>query len=98
MGVALATIIAQLIAGVGCMIYAWLKVPVFRIPLKECVPDKYIMKQCVTVGLPVAMQNALISVSCIVLQRVVNGFGPTILAAYTVASRFEQLVHQPFTS
>ncbi|PHV69932.1 MATE family efflux transporter [Sporanaerobium hydrogeniformans] len=98
LGVALATIIAQLIAGFGCMLYAWLKVPVFKIPLKEYVPDLQLFRQCIYLGLPVALQNALIAVSCIVLQRVVNGFGPTILAAFTVASRFEQLVHQPFTS
>ncbi len=97
-GVALATIIAQFTAGIGCMVYAWFKLPIFKIPVKEWVPDLQLFKQCIKLGLPVALQSVLISLSCIVLQAVVNGFGPTIIAAFTVASRCEQLVHQPFSS
>ena len=97
-GVALATIIAQFVASLGGMLYAWFKVTIFRIPLKEWIPDMQLLKQCIRLGLPVAMQSALISLSCIVLQGVVNGFGPTILAAFTIVTRCEQLVHQPFNS
>ncbi|QEH67045.1 MATE family efflux transporter [Cellulosilyticum sp. WCF-2] len=98
LGVATATVIAQIIAAIGCLVYAWIKVPIFKIPLKECVPDLHIFRQCTFLGLPVALQNAMIAVSCIVLQRVVNGFGPTIVAAFTAETRFEQLVQQPFAS
>lgn len=98
LGVALATVIAQLIAGFGCAAYAWIKVPIFKMPLKDYKPDLHIFKQCTFLGLPVALQNAMIAVSCIVLQKVVNGFGPTIVAAFTAESRFEQLVQQPFAS
>ena len=98
LGVAIATVIAQVIAAIGCLVYAWIKVPVFKMPLKQYVPDLHIFKQCTFLGLPVALQNAMISVSCIVLQSVVNGFGPTIVAAYTAETRFEQLVQQPFAS
>ena len=30
------------------------------------------------------------------LQKVVNGFGPTAMAAFTATSRIEQLIHQPY--
>ena len=30
------------------------------------------------------------------LQRLVNGFGPTVMAAFTAVSRVEQLLHQPY--
>lgn len=98
LGVALATVIAQFIAGFGCILYAWMKVPIFKIPLKDYKPDLHIFKKCTYLGLPVALQNAMIALSCIVLQKVVNGFGPTIVAAFTAESRFEQLVQQPFAS
>ena len=98
MGVAVATVIAQTIAGFGCLIYAWVKVPIFKMPLSEYRPDGHIFKQCIFLGLPVALQSSMISVSCIVLQRVVNEFGPTIVAAYTAQTRFEQIIHQPFSS
>lgn len=98
LGVATATVIAQIVAATGCLTYACLKVPMFKMPLKEYVPDWHIFKQCTLLGLPVALQNAMISVSCIILQRVVNGFGPTMVAAFTAETRFEQLVQQPFAS
>lgn len=51
-----------------------------------------------TVRIPIALQNALIAVSLIVLQGVVNGFGATFTTAFTVVARIEQLVQQPFMS
>lgn len=98
LGVAVATVIAQTVAGAGCFIYAVKKVPVFKIPLNEWKIDRHILRRCITLGVPVAVQNAMISISCIVLQSVVNSFGETIVSAFTAVSRFEQLVHQPFTS
>ncbi len=98
LGVAIATVIAQAVAGFGCIIYAWFKVPIFRVPKEQWNIDWRIFKQCIFIGLPVAIQNAVIAVSCIVLQKVVNGFGPTTISAFTAVARFEQLVHQPFTS
>lgn len=99
LGVALATIIAQAVAAIGCVWFALKKVPFFHMPLKDYLrPDPVIVKKCLYLGIPVALQNAMISVSCIVLQKVVNGFGTTIVAAFTAETRFEQLVHQPFNS
>ncbi len=97
-GVAIATIIAQMTAAVGCIIYAFRKVHYMRMPLHEYVPDKRVMIQTLSIGVPIAFQNSLISVSCLVLQRIINGYGASVVAAYTASSRFEQLIHQPFTS
>lgn len=98
LGVAVATVISQVISGIGCVLYAWIKMPLFRMPLSAYVIDLSIFKKCLTLGIPVALQNSMIAISCIMLQKVVNGFGPTIMAAFTVAGRFEQLIQQPFNS
>lgn len=98
MGVGIATIIAQMAAAIGCIIFAWIKTPYLKQPLSGYIPDMRVMKQCLNVGVPIAFQNSLISISCLVLQRIVNGYGELVVAAYTASSRFEQLVHQPFTS
>lgn len=97
-GVALATVIAQCCAAIGSIAYAWMKMPIFRMPLSEYVVDRSILHKSLIIGIPVALQNALIALSCVVLQGVVNGFGTTIVAAFTVENRFEQLVQQPFNS
>jgi putative MATE family efflux protein len=94
-GVAIATVISQIIAAVGCIIYAFKKVKVLRMPMQEFRPDKRIFKKCLALGLPVALQNALVSTSTMALQGVINSYGETIMASATAANRIEQLILQP---
>ncbi len=49
-------------------------------------------------GTPIALQNALVSVSMISLQKTANSFGDIVVAAYTATMRVEQLIQQPFNS
>ena len=94
-GVAIATIISQIISAVGCVIYAMVKVKILRMPWKEFKPDSEILRKCLRLGIPVALQNALIAVSLMALQGVTNGYNEVVIAANTVAARIEQLVLQP---
>lgn len=97
-GVALATIISQLICALGAFFYAFKKVPYFKLTKKQLQAHKIIILQTFKAGVPLALQNALIALSCMVLQGVVNSFGETIMAAYTIIMRIEQLVQQPYSS
>ena len=97
-GVALATVIAQLVAALGAFLYALNQVACFRIKKENRPVRKDIIVRCFTLGLPIALQNALIGISCIFLQRVVNGFGESVVAANTALGRIEQLVQQPYNS
>lgn len=45
-----------------------------------------------------ALQSSMIAISCMVLQGVVNSFGDTVMAAFTITSRVEQIIQQPFNS
>ncbi len=98
MGVAYGTIISQAVAGIGCCIYAYIKIPVFRMPLKEYRVNKHILNQSLALGIPVALQNSFIAISCIALQWVVNDFGAVIVNAFAAVGRIEQIVQQPFNS
>ncbi|MBR3031423.1 MAG: MATE family efflux transporter [Clostridiales bacterium] len=97
-GVGLATIIAQAIAAIAAMIYAYKKVSYFRLRRKDLRPDMLMIRDSFRLGAPVAMQNSMIAVSCISLQAVVNGFGPDVASSYTITNRIEQLVQQPYGS
>ncbi len=94
-GVALATIISQFVSAVGCIIYAITKIKILRMPIGQFRPDRVILAKCIRLGIPVALQNALVSVSLMALQGVINGFNEVVIAAHTVVSRIEQLVLQP---
>lgn len=97
-GAAIATIIAQLISGIGCLLYAIKTNPYFIINKDQMHIDIEIIKKCVRIGLPLAFQTSLIAISCVALQSVVNTFGSTVVAAFTATSRIEQLVQQPYNS
>lgn len=97
-GVALATIIAQFVSAITCLIYAHAKMSYFRLTKEEMKPHKDIIEKSFRLGVPVALQNSMIAVSCMVLQGVVNGFGDTVMAAYTITGRIEQIIQQPFSS
>lgn len=97
-GVALATIVAQAVSAITCIIYAYKKIDYFRLTTEQLQFKPQIVANSFKIGVPIALQNSMIAVSCMVLQGVVNTFGETIMASYTIIGRIEQIVQQPFSS
>ncbi len=97
-GAALATIIAQVIAGVGCLLYALKTNPYFMLTREDMRPDWQVIGKSVRLGLPLAMQWSMVAVSTTALQAFVNTFGTEAMAAFTTTNRIENLVHQPYGS
>ena len=97
-GAALATMLAQLLAGLGSLLYAVKTNEYFRIDREHLAFDPGIAKRAVRLGIPLALQWSMIAISTTALQRVVNTFGTIAVAAYTATNRLEQLVQQPYGS
>ncbi len=97
-GAALATMLSQLLAGLGSLWYAFLRNPYFRLSRQDLAFDPAVIRKTLRLGLPLALQWGLIAISTTALQTVVNSFGSTAMAAYTATTRLEQLVQQPFGS
>ncbi len=97
-GAALATMLAQLLAGVGCLVFALRTNPYFMIDRSRLGVDWQIVRHAVKLGLPLALQWSMIAISTTALQTVVNRFGTTAVAAFTATNRVEQLTQQPFGS
>lgn len=95
-GAAVATLIAQFIAGCGCFIYAFKTNPYFVLTKEDLSFDRNITIKTVKLGIPLSLQFSLIAISSMALQRVVNSFGPVAVAAFTATSRIEQVIHQPY--
>ena len=95
-GAAIATVISQLVSGAACLTFAIRKNEYFTLTKENLKPNSHIIYQSIRIGVPLSMQFSLIAISCMVLQSVVNGFGPIAVAAFTATSRIEQLIHQPY--
>lgn len=97
-GVGLATVLSQAFSALVSLTYAYRKVPYFRLSRKELVPEKAIIARSFRIGVPISLQNSLIAISMMALQRVVNGYGPIVMAAYTISSKVDLLVSQPYSA
>ena len=97
-GVAIATIVAQLVSALGCIGYAVVKNPYFRLEKENFRVSHSLQSKMLRLGIPFGAQGSLIAFSCVALQSVINRFGSDVIAAFTATSRIEQLVQQPFNS
>ena len=97
-GVGIATTTSQFIASFLCLIYAIISNSYFRLKKIDFIYNKEILIKVINIGIPVGTQNSLIALSLIALQKVVNQFGSDFVTSFTIVSRIEQLVQQPFGS
>ena len=95
-GAGIATVIAQLVSGISCLIYAMMKNSYFKFTREDMKFNKRITLRVLNLGLPLSFQFSLIAISCMALQKVVNSFGKVTVAAFTATSRIEQIIHQPY--
>ncbi len=97
-GAAFATVISQAFAALGCILFAMKTNPYFKLKREDFKVSWPLILKCIRIGVPVAIQNSVIAISLVLLQRVVNVFGETAMAAFTGIGRIEQLIQQPFNS
>ena len=97
-GVVGATAFSQFLSAISCIIYAYKTNTYFKLKKSDFRPRMKIVKKTLRLGIPVALQNSLIAISLIVLQAIVNSYGADFTTAFTVVSRIETLVQQPFMS
>lgn len=97
-GAAWATVISQGFSCIGSIICAKCRNPYFRIARTHRTPQFDIIRRCFAIGVPIAFMSSTISISCIALQKVVNGFGEKVVAANTAIVKIEQIIQQPCAS
>ncbi len=90
-GVAWATIISQGIAAALSFVYMRRKYAILRFNRQEMALDKKIMGDYLRYGLPMGATSCLLSVGMLVITSVINSFGSSVVAAYTVGSKVENI-------
>lgn len=94
-GAAIATNVSQLFAMVASIIYMNKKYPALRISKESLKFDGLMARSVLKTGLPMAIQQAVVSCGFMFIQRLVNSYGPSMTASYTVAMRIEFYVLIP---
>ena len=97
-GAGLATVLAQLLSGLMCIVYIKCKQPLLHVSGKHFRTDKALAVQMLKVGVPMAFLNMVLSVGGIIMQFVTNGLGTTFVASYTTGNKVEAFATQPILS
>lgn len=79
-GVAIATLIAQFISAILSIRQLMCTDQMYKLELKKVVFHVDILKKIIQIGLPSAMQNAIVSFSNVVVQANINNFGKEAMA------------------
>ncbi len=95
-GVAIATVIAQ---GISAIISFWILIKTIESYETEAESvdkfDKGILKQMIMIAVPSILQQSIVSIGMVLVQSVINGFGSSVLAGYSAATRIESICIVP---
>lgn len=94
-GAAIATVVSQGLSGLLCYFYMIKKFDILTLKKEHFKYDPMLVKELMYVSLPMALQYAITAIGVMILQVAVNSFGSTTVAAFTAATKVEQLVVQP---
>jgi putative MATE family efflux protein len=94
-GVAVATVIAQLISALLALRKLFKMHDIFDMKRTYLIPHKDYVQQLLRLGLPSGLTQAIMSMSMIVVQGLTNSFGEVLIAANVVVMRVDGFVMLP---
>lgn len=94
-GAAYATLIAQAVSGIGLALYSVLKEREFRIKPSDIKFNKREVLAVVRMSSAASVQQSVMNFGILMIQGLVNSFGTTVMAAFTVAVKIDTLAYMP---
>lgn len=97
-GVAYATLIAQAVSAVSCLIYMKKKYPILKMTKEDLNFSANSAAMLLKIGIPMALQFSITAIGTMIIQAALNVLGSVYIAAFTAASKAQQIVVQPLIS
>lgn len=94
-GAAYATVIAQAISVVLCILYIVKKCPIFDMKRENFRLQPAMIKELFTMGLSMGLMLVVVSIGSVVLQSAVNILGPQVITAHTAARKIDDIFMLP---
>lgn len=88
-GVALATLIAQFLSAILVMLTLMRAEQAYRVSIKKIRFTPYILRNIIHIGFPAGLQSVLYSLSNLLIQARINGFGTDTVAAWTAFGKID---------
>lgn len=94
-GAAEATVIAQALSGLGLGIYLWKKEPYFRFSIGRFLRGEKPVGEICRYSLMTGMQQSVMNFGILMVQSLVNSFGPAVMAAFAATVKIDTFAYMP---
>lgn len=97
-GVAWATFLCQGVSCILAVLTVWQRMKKIETGKKAALFDFDILKKIAVIAVPSILQQSFISIGNILIQSVINSFGPSVMAGYSAAVKLNNMVITSFTT
>ena len=94
-GAAQATVIAQYLSGVGIALFVWLACPDLRLNRQALALRPGRIRSIAGFSLLTCVQQSVMNLGILLVQGLVNSFGPTVMAAFAAAVKIDAFAYLP---
>ena len=94
-GAAWATVIAQIIAGIGLAFYTYWKYPSLRLSWKRFLQNEKPVREILSFSAMSSAQQSIMNFGILLVQGLVNSFGISVMAAFAAAVKIDTLAYMP---
>ena len=94
-GAAMATVIAQFVAGLGLFLYTWFAFPALRVQKRHRYWDRAALKNLLNLSLFTCLQQSVMNFGILMVQGLVNSFGVNVMAAFAAAVKIDAFAYLP---
>ncbi len=94
-GAAEATVIAQYVSGIGLTVYTWARCPQLRISLRQHHVRWSCMTEIASFSFLTCVQQSVMNLGILLVQGLVNSFGPSVMAAFAAAVKIDAFAYMP---
>ena len=97
-GAAYATVIAQAVSLICCIVYILIKCPELHLKWKDFKFEKKIVGDLLGQGIAMAFMLCFVSIGTLILQGAINKFGTATISAHTIARKLSEMFMLPFAT
>ena len=94
-GAAAATTIAQWFSGVGLMLYTLILCPNLRVKRRHMGITMNKVKRIASASVLTCLQQSVMNLGILMVQGLVNSFGPVVMAAFAAAVKIDSFAYMP---
>lgn len=94
-GAAYATVISQGLAGIGIFIYTFYKFPWLIAKKEDIKITKNIVREISEYSFLTCAQQSVMNLGILMVQGLINSFGTSVMAAFTVAVKIDSFAYMP---